>query len=171
MITGWGCLTITTGCGYRRGGGGRLPMSTRPYTPGWLSPWMLTPTLTSAACTRAGPAASRPAAIKGIVLFISPSPEKTLHDRPRPRDPQPCVCRPLATGNLEYGRTSGALRTQREFAEQGGDILRAIDGPQVPKNGVGPLAGPVPAHIAAEFPLDFGPAHRPSRETWHVVDL
>jgi len=66
----------------------------------------------------------------------------------------------------------GALRTRlkRELAEQGRDILRAIERPQVPKDGVGPLAGPAPAHVAAELPFDFGPAHRPPWEARHVVD-
>src|SRR5258708_14948589 len=168
MITGWGCLTITTGCGYRTGGGGRLPMSTRPYTPGWISPWMLTPTLTSAACTKAGPAASRPAAIKGIVLFILPSPEKTLHDAPKA--PRPATVRLSPTGDRKMQGALGT-RMKRELTEQDRDILRAIDGPQVPKNGVGPLAGPAPAPVAAELPFDFGPAHRPPREARHVVDL
>src|SRR6266852_4514414 len=206
MITGWGCLTITTGCGYRRGGGGRLPMSTRPYTPGWISPWMLTPTPTSAACTSAGPAARRPAAIKGTVLFMSLSPEKTFHDAlkaPRPAtvrlsptgdrkmgDGHETLRRALpgrrsragawifwdamrAQGALECGRARGALRTRlkRELAEQGRNILRAIDCPQILKNGAGPLLRPAPAHVAAELLFDFGPVYRPPREARHVVDL
>src|SRR6266478_6183684 len=63
------------------------------------------------------------------------------------------------------------VRLQRELAEQGRNILRALEGPQILKNGVRPLAGPAPADVAAELPFDFRSAHRPPRETRHVVDL
>src|SRR6266446_3174282 len=69
--------------------------------------------------------------------------------------------------------TRGTLRVrlQRELAEQSRDVLRAIERPQILKNGVRPLAGPAPADVAAELPFDFRSAHRPPRETRHVVDL
>src|SRR6267143_2587734 len=63
------------------------------------------------------------------------------------------------------------VRLHRELAEQGGNILRALERPQILKNGVRPVAGPAPADVAAELPFDFRSAHRPPRETRHVVDL
>src|SRR5467141_214026 len=63
------------------------------------------------------------------------------------------------------------VRLHRELAEQDRDVLRALERPQIPKNGVRPLPGPAPAHVAAELPFDFRSGHRPSRETRHVVDL
>src|SRR5205809_1071641 len=41
-------------------------MSTRPYTPGWISPWMLTLTPTSAACLLAAALALPAAALAAV---------------------------------------------------------------------------------------------------------
>src|SRR5262245_25538954 len=53
-----GGRSMTMGVAYTRGGGGRFERSTRPYTPGVISPSMVTPILTCPALASGAPKAN-----------------------------------------------------------------------------------------------------------------
>src|SRR5262244_3254691 len=63
------------------------------------------------------------------------------------------------------------LFLQFELAEQARQIFRSLERPQLLQNGVGSLCRPALTHVAAEFPLDVGSAHRPLCEARGVVHL